>query len=280
MMRNFSNAILYLSAGIFPLLSVSASANEPSYTIDMADLLLGAQIKVTGNLDTTRTKYPQKPVVQVNECNKENLTLKTNHYGDSIELLLPYVAPPNSKKRCELVVNGALRREKGFKLSYLFKVKDNQYSETADPQWFAFMQFHSKPNKGEQWRCPILALESYNGTLRMFNRWDAQTVSTTVNGTCANEGNSIESRTMFRDISYQSDMWYKFEINGKLSFEEDTDACLTVLLDDAVIANECGPNTFNDWYHPYLKLGIYKPTSWSVQEDVRVEYKNVEYVQY
>lgn len=258
----------------------NAFANTDNQTINMPDLLLDQKISISGNLDTKDRKHPQIPIIKADECSKNNLSVKTNHYGESIEVVLARAKSGYQKKRCELVVHGALRREKEFKLSYNFKINDNRYSDEVDPTWFALMQFHSKPNKNEAWRCPILALESHDGTLRMFNRWDSQQVSTTVNGTCADDGNSIQSRTMFRDIPYESDRWYKIEIAGQLSWQDDTEACLTVSIDDAVVAEECGPNTFNDWYQPFLKFGVYKPTTWRLDKEIRVEYKNIEYIQY
>ncbi len=278
-MKRYFKAMSYMGLGT-AFIANMAFANVEEDAVDLSELLLGQQVKITGNLETNHKKHPQIPILKVDECSKHNLALKTNYYGDSVELMLPYAESGYQKKRCEIVVHGALRRNKEFKLSYHFKVNDNRYSELVDPKWFALMQFHNKPNKNEAWRCPILALESYNGTLRMFNRWDSQQISTTVNGTCANAGNSIQSRVMFRDIPYEANRWYKFEIEGELAWEDDSDVCLTVRLDDAEIAYECGPNTFNDWYQPYLKFGIYKPTTWRLYNEVRVEYKDIEYVQY
>lgn len=278
-MERSNKSMKCISAVILLAVSPLAIANEKN-TIDMSTLLLENHIKINDVLDNESPIHPQYAKVRIDECSKNNLSIKTNHYGNSIEVEVPYSSSGKQNVRCEVVIHDVLQRDKEFKLSYRFKVNDNRYSSLVDPTWFSLMQFHSFPDSGEVWRCPILALESNNGTLRMFNRWDQKKKSKTPNGTCASHENSIRSRTIFRYIPYDSNQWYKFELEGTLSYTNNKNICLTASIDDAIIGKSCGPNTFYDSKQPYLKLGVYKPTSWRLQNDIRVEYKDIEYVQY
>jgi hypothetical protein len=157
---------------------------------------------------------------------------------------------PN-RKCCEFAIQDVVKRDTPFKFSFDFKTNDNfaHYN-----RWHSYFQLHSRPEQGEAWRCPIMALESVNGTLRIYNRWDEDRISTTTNGTCGNTSNSIECRKLFSDYYYEPNTWYTIELSGELSY--DKDACLTVKINDEVMSDVCGPNTYNDVNKPYIKLGI------------------------
>ncbi|CCO46718.1 exported hypothetical protein [Vibrio nigripulchritudo SOn1] len=204
------------------------------------------------------------------ECHMDLIGVNLTHREDVITQKMNKA--PN-RKRCEFAVQGVLKRDTPFSLSFDFKVNSNfaHYK-----QWQSYFQIHNRPDKGERWRCPILALESVNGALRMFNRWDPNSMSVTKNHTCANKGNSIQSRTLFRNVPYESNTWHRVELSGELSHSKD--ACLTVKIDGNVVSDVCGPNTFNDEKEPYFKLGIYKPTSWETSdEEIVIQYKNIRY---
>ncbi|MBD1556206.1 hypothetical protein HC752_04590 [Vibrio sp. S9_S30] len=179
--------------------------------------------------------------------------------------------PKKGRKRCEIAVQKALKREQPFSLSFQFKVEDDYaYSNS----WHSYFQIHSFPDKGENWRCPIMALETSAGKLRMFNRWDLQRISSTVDGTCASPNNSIRARTLFEDVSYSANKWHQFKIEGTLSTE--TSACLKTYLDGKKLSETCGPNTFNDAKMPFFKLGIYKPTRWDIYPEISIKIKELE----
>ncbi|MDP2573397.1 heparin lyase I family protein [Vibrio penaeicida] len=179
--------------------------------------------------------------------------------------------PKKGRKRCEIAVQKALKRDEPFSLSFRFKVKDNYaYSD----RWHSYFQIHSFPDKGEKWRCPIVALETRSGKLRMFNRWDHKRVSKTVDGTCASRSNSIKTRTLFKGVSYSSEKWHIFKIEGTLSNKDS--ACLKTYLDDQILSETCGPNTLNDEKMPFFKLGIYKPTGWDKYPEISLKIKDLE----
>ncbi|RTZ18671.1 heparin lyase I family protein [Vibrio penaeicida] len=193
---------------------------------------------------------------------------KRSKLSSEIEFTLK---PQKGRKRCEIAVQKALKRDVPFSLSFKFKVKDNYaYSN----RWHSYFQIHSFPDKGENWRCPILALETSSGKLRMFNRWDHQKVSSTVDGTCASPRNSIGTRTLFSDVDYAVEQWHQFKIEGTLSTKAS--ACLKTYLNGSKLSETCGPNTFNDAKMPFIKLGIYKPTSWDKYPEISMKIKELE----
>ena len=182
------------------------------------------------------------------------------------------LTPERDRKRCEFAFKGLLNRDSPFSISFSFKVSE-RYDDPDN--WHSYFQIHSFPDEGEEWRCPILALESIGGKLRMYNRWDTHNLSITDNGTCADFGNTIESRVLFLPTDFELEGWNKMTIEGLLSTTED--GWLNIYLNDEQISESNGPNTFNDVLQPYFKIGIYKPTSWGDNSHIQVEFKDVEY---
>ncbi|WP_104402833.1 heparin lyase I family protein [Vibrio penaeicida] len=208
----------------------------------------------------------ENPVSFVYECHPE--LWDKGSLSTSVEFKLK---PKKGRKRCEIAVQKGLERDKPFSLSFRFLVNDTyQYSN----QWHSYFQIHSFPDKGESWRCPIMALETKNGKLRMYNRWDQKKISSTKRGSCAANGNSIRSRTLFEGVSYAANVWNQFRIEGVLSTSNNE--CLKTYLNEALLSETCGPNTFNDARVPFFKLGIYKPTSWDKYPEISLKVKDLE----
>ncbi|BCL74045.1 hypothetical protein TUMSATVNIG1_60310 (plasmid) [Vibrio nigripulchritudo] len=207
------------------------------------------------------------------ECHFDLITAQYTRYGAGTELKLNKA--PN-RKRCEFAIQDVFERDasgaiKEFTLSWQFSTNDNF---AHFQQWMSYFQIHSVPDSGESWRCPIMALESVSGALRMYNRWDESPISTTKNGTCGNAGNSIKYRKLF-EHPYESKIWNNVEISGRLHYEGEP--CLTVKLNDNVVSNVCGPNTFNDKKVPYIKFGVYKPTTWESDEEIELYIRNIKF---
>lgn len=175
-----------------------------------------------------------------------------------------------AQRRCEFAIHHGLQKQQAFSFSFQIKLTN---VEPNDPYWHSYLQIHSFPDEGEQWRCPIAALESINGSLRMFNRWDLSALSDTSQTTCANQQNSMQHRTVFQGLNLIPNQWHEVEINGLMSLEDD--GYLRITIDQQLVADVQGPNTYNDVKPPYLKLGIYKPTSWYQQNDIVVEYRDI-----
>jgi hypothetical protein len=204
-----------------------------------------------------------KPSIWKIECihKQDNLT------ENSFHTYLSYAA--RNSKRCEIATHDLININEAFELSFVFST---DYIEKKGGQWHSLFQIHSFPDKGEHWRCPVLALEIIEGTLRMFNRWDTNQISSLVDGTCASAKNSIKSRKMFSDYVIEVDTEYKITILGKLALDDS--GILEIRINDEVVGSYEGPNMFNDERGPYLKFGIYKPTWWKYRRTLSYQYTN------
>ena len=179
----------------------------------------------------------------------------------------------SSLKRCETAYYNFIKRDVDTTIGFDFRLDTSWDFHNI---WTSIFQLHSHPDPGEQWRCPISALEVQGHTLRMFNRYDQTPISITQNGTCADEGNSIRGRTVFEGVPVQAGQWNHFELNTKLSLD-DKSAYFITKLNGKVIGRVAGANTFNDQHQPFLKLGIYKPSPWAQAKKLCVDYRNVNF---
>jgi hypothetical protein len=256
----FTNNIIFIIVFITIHLCLLGFINKV-YAANMWSTIYD-QLELNGSDNTTE---------KINiECHMSLLSIILTNESNVIETNMNKA--PN-RKRCEFALMDVLKRDTPFSLSFEVKTDNNFYYYN---NYHMFFQIHGTPDSGEAWRCPILALESQAGTFRMYNRWDENRISKTESGTCASSENSINSRALFTDYSYESNTWYKFEINGVLSYQSD--ACLTIKINNELMSEQCGPNTFNDEKQPYLKFGIYKPTAWeSDDEQINVQFRNINY---
>jgi len=174
------------------------------------------------------------------------------------------------KKRCEISIHNLTIAPEPQKISFEALIEN---SAPAPKKWFSIMQIHSFPDKGEKWRCPPFSLEYFENTLRLFNRWDTKKTSKTFGDNCTEEGSSIASKTVFSDIPLEK--WIKISLDLKLSFGED--GYINTSIGKQGFTKLIGPNIYNDKRLPFLKFGIYKPTSWDKQHKMScVTYRNID----
>jgi len=199
------------------------------------------------------------------ECSSEGSFITENYFIATLRYF------GKRSKRCEIASRHTLEFNHPFNLS--FSVSSQNISN--DDEWHSIFQIHSFPDikLGEIWRCPVAALEVKNGNLRMFNRWDKNLLSVTDNGSCANKGNSISSRLLFDDFKLTDNVVYKIVIAGVLSYKGN--GHLSVFINDKEVASFFGPNAYFDKRGPYLKLGIYKPTSWESKKSLTYIYRDI-----
>lgn len=200
------------------------------------------------------------------ECLSKNINHKLPNF-----LSVTMTRDDSPHKRCEIYTKDLLALEEDFILEFNFTP---QTLDASDFEWHSILQFHSVPDldQGEEWRCPIAALIIQDGKLRMPSRWDKNKVSVLKNGTCASKANSIKSRNLFKDYQLITDQIYNVKIFGNLSYKSN--GYLRVLINGKELANVTGPTAFNDDEGPYLKLGIYKPTSWKFSTEISYRYEN------
>lgn len=198
------------------------------------------------------------------ECDKQNMTTEKN------KLIVQHFSS-DERPRCEVANRTWLSLGSEFEVAFDIAVNSNYHEN----YWHNIMQIHSFPDleEGEVWRCPILSVEVKGGMLRAFSRFDKERISQTINGSCANEGNSIRSNKLFDRVPFKSNANYRIEVAGKLSTGQD--GFLKISINDEVVSFTKGPNAFNDVKGPYLKLGIYKPSGWLKPGQLSYTYSNL-----
>lgn len=202
------------------------------------------------------------------ECPAGNYLFENGYFKPTIAYNERYT------RRCEISNRTLLQLNIPFSFSFSISTSSVEYT---DRQWHSIFQIHSFPDLalGEIWRCPVLAFEIQKGHIRMFNRWDINMLSKTAEGTCASDKNSISSRLLFDNYRIEKNSTYHLVVSGIMSYEEN--GVLDVYINGEKIAHVTGPNTFNDVEGPYLKLGIYKPTSWDVKKGLSYSYRNISF---
>ena len=196
-----------------------------------------------------------------NECLSNQYTIENNAFDTSLYYKF------HKTKRCEIATHELIKMDQPFDMTFIFTTAN---IEMNDPEWHLIFQIHSFPDAGEKWRCPVLSLEVVKGTLRMTNRWDLMQISYLEDGTCAAPKNSIKRREIFSHYIFEPDLKYKIRIVGKLATDET--GKLQISINNKVLGDFHGPNTFNDKRGPYLKFGIYKPTWWANKEAISYQY--------
>jgi len=197
------------------------------------------------------------------ECISDQYKLMNNGFESSLSYT------DRRTKRCEIATHELIKRGEPFELSFIFSTA---FLEKKDPFWHIIFQIHSFPDKGEEWRCPVLSLEVIDGALRMTNRWDAKKVSSLVDGTCASPANSIKSRKVFFGYDFEPNTKYEIKLMGKLAIDDSGE--LEVRVNDELLGYHQGANTFNDERGPYIKFGVYKPTSWDYRHTLSYQYSD------
>jgi len=179
----------------------------------------------------------------------------------------------DNAKRCEIAIHNLEHAPQTNHIDFSFRLNGDLINPD---QFFGILQIHALPDKDEAWRCPNFTYDIIDGYMSVYNRWDALPLSKTVNGTCINKENSIKGRSLLPEAQKMTaDQWHNIRLQTALSHQEDGQTTLD--FNGLEPQNHDGANIYNDKRMPYLKLGVYKPTPWThEQEEICVEYKDVE----
>ena len=179
----------------------------------------------------------------------------------------------NHEKRCEISVNTFSKAPWFNDVSYSFRLTEDALKEQYH---YALMQIHVFPDKklGEEWRCPPITMDMTADHLSIHNRWDQEKLSKTYGYNCAEPGSSIKTRSLFSQDGIATDTWYPVSLSSRFSYKDD--GILNLKFGDQPAEEFTGPNSYNDDRIPFLKLGIYKPTTWvGDQKQICIEYKDI-----
>ena len=141
-----------------------------------------------------------------------------------------------------------------------------QNSQAEAEQWFGFSnylpadfvtdplaekiaQWHEVPDfdKGENWRSPPISLGIENGRYYVQILWAAAEVNT-------NDTKDGEKKVDLGPVDKAK--WNDWVFHIKFSYKSD--GILEIWKNKVKIFSLYGPNSFNDVYYPYFKIGIYK----------------------
>lgn len=201
------------------------------------------------------------------ECPSKEIDFLVLHGQKTIRMCL---RKTDKKNRCEFSIHNLNIAPEKQKISFEALIENNA---PHPKNWLSLMQIHSFPDQGEKWRCPPFSLEYYDNTLRLFNRWDTTKTSKTSGYNCTEEGSSIKSKTIFSDVPLEK--WMKISLDLKLSHGED--GYIMTSINTHRFPKLIGPNIYNDSRPPFLKFGIYKPTSWDKEHKIScVTYRNID----
>jgi hypothetical protein len=201
------------------------------------------------------------------ECRDESFEFRREAGASVLNMCL---RPGKHGTRCEVAIHDLPRAPRENIVSFDVRQSD----DVPRKRWHSVMQIHSFPDKGEIWRCPVMALEVEENRFRMFNRWDREARSVAVGYDCAGAGSTLQSRQVFGDVAVRPGAWQTVKMNAVLSWKDD--GRLRAGVDGHGGALLEGPNIYNDRRGNFLKFGIYKPTGWEAGHDkVCVDYRNV-----
>lgn len=119
----------------------------------------------------------------------------------------------------------------------------------ADPVPEVIAQWHGRPDwdMGEDWRSPPVSLELRNGHYVVKVMWASKAVNT----------NRTKDGEMYYDLGEVNlNEWVDWVFHIRYRFEND--GLLEVWKNKELVLTRKGPNSYNDEYYPYFKLGIYK----------------------
>ncbi len=178
----------------------------------------------------------------------------------------------DQEKRCEISIKTFSKPPAINDISFSFRLSGDALEEKYH---YSLLQIHSFPDQklGEKWRCPPFTMDMTGNHLAIQSRWDAQKRSQTSGYNCTEPGSSIQSSTFLTQENIKTGTWYPFAMSARLSYASDGFMKLNAFNHEQ---KYFGPNAYNDERPPYLKLGIYKPTSWTgAQKSICMEYKDI-----
>ena len=142
----------------------------------------------------------------------------------------------------------------------------HQNSQVEAEQWFGFSnylpadfvtdplaekiaQWHEVPDwaLGENWRSPPISLGIENGRYYLQILWAAAAVNT---------NDTKDGEKKFDLGPVDKSKWNDWVFHIKFSYK--TDGILEIFKNKTKVLSYYGPNSFNDKYYPYFKIGIYK----------------------
>ncbi|WP_082610185.1 heparin lyase I family protein [Bosea sp. Root381] len=178
-------------------------------------------------------------------------TIQRNASDNSVTLCVREMT--KEVRRCEVYLTGPDIRQRFLDLRFELKLNEAAANPTAAVILF---QIHSRPDAGEQWRCPMAALRSLPGdAMDLGGAFDPNSISKPAANGCIGPGSSIQGYRVFRGQGAEASKWIAFHLRYRLALDGSGEA--EAFKDGKLVGRRSGPNAFNDESPPFLKLGIY-----------------------
>jgi len=152
----------------------------------------------------------------------------------------------STSKRSEMVIYREKRPnvERWVRMGVM--VPDETKQDTSQE---IIAQWHAIPdlNLGEKWRSPPMSLRIQNGNFYLDLKWANQRV---------NSNNTLTGSRRLLIGKLIPGHWYEMIFHIKFSYNKD--GFVDLWKDGEKVISYKGPNYYNDFRGPFLKLGIYK----------------------
>ncbi|PSR52342.1 hypothetical protein AHMF7605_01790 [Adhaeribacter arboris] len=177
----------------------------------------------------------------------------------------------DNKVRSEILLPAETSSNRWYGYSLYLPSSYWQNSMNADT-WDIITQWHATDDSGEPARFPPIALVVSKGRLNVVMYW----------ATRANNTNStISGKKVFDLGPVIKDKWLDFVFH--INYSHQSDGILDIWMNGTKVIDFKGPNTYNDDYYPYFKIGIYKREWGSISkralfvDDIRTATGNATY---
>jgi hypothetical protein len=177
-------------------------------------------------------------------------------------------------RRCETSYLNYVKCNVETTISFDFRL-DNSWG--FHDVWISIFQVHSHPDKDEKWRCPVTALEVQGHTLRMFPPQRSDANFNAGQWQLRRCRKFYSSPRRIRQRADPSGAVEPFRTESEFQLRQKR-LDLAIKLNNTKVANLTGPNTYNDQRMPFVKIRIYKPSSWANAKKPCVDYRNISIV--
>lgn len=130
-------------------------------------------------------------------------------------------------------------------------------SHLTDASWEIVAQWQSIPDDGEDYRNPVLAIDTSDGIWQVRTRWDDKAVTPVKSG----GGWVYGGQKRWEVAPVETGVWTDWVVQVKWRYVNDREGYLRVWKDGELVVDHVGPNAYNDSQGPYFKMGVYN--GWS-----------------
>jgi hypothetical protein len=226
----------------------------------------GTPLILTGDLESGDFKQFHGREAADHELKIVTSPVRAGKYAARVEVNKQEYNVGGGRFRAEVTHNGAggANQEKERWFGFSVYLPDD-WKTISFPGSDILFQIHERPDKGEDWRSPPLALRVAADKMEWTIRWDSKALS---------EGNKAEGTATVYSGPLVKGKWVDWVVHVRWSYRQD--GLVEVWRDGKKEASHQGPNCYNDQREMYLKIGNYHTGSrgklWPEGLEQRVSY--------